>query len=119
MVVLFQDARAPSVLVLVLVLVVSISEFSPTQASMPSRASGVKRSFHFLFPKIQVPFCGGGASGTDLILSRSRIGEHTRPRVSSSAPSPKTFGCGRDRRTQNVSGGGAGNSTRGRVRSVR
>jgi hypothetical protein len=47
MVVLFQDARAPSVLVLVLVLVVSISEFSPTQASMPSRASGA-----FSFPLI-------------------------------------------------------------------
>ena len=47
----------------------------------------------------------------------ARIGEHTRPRVSSSAPSPKTFGCGREGRTQKVSGGGAGNSTRGRVRS--
>ncbi len=47
----------------------------------------------------------------------ARIGEHTRPRVSSSAPSPKTFGCGREQRTQKVSGGGAENSTRGRVRS--
>jgi hypothetical protein len=43
--------------------------------------------------------------------------EHTRPRVSSSAPSPKTFGSDGERSTQKVSGGGAGNSTRGRVRS--
>jgi hypothetical protein len=50
-------------------------------------------------------------------LSDDAIGEHTRPRVSSLAPSPKTVGCGRERRTENVSGGGAGNSTRGRVRS--
>jgi hypothetical protein len=42
----------------------------------------------------------------------ARIGEHTRPRVSSSAPSPKIFGCVRDRRAQQVSGGGTGNSTR-------
>jgi hypothetical protein len=52
MVVLFQDARASSDLFLVFVLVVSISEFFPTQASLPSRASGVKRSFHFLFPNV-------------------------------------------------------------------
>jgi len=47
----------------------------------------------------------------------ARVGEHTRPRVSSSAPSPKTFGCDRERKTKKVSGGGAGNSTRGRVHS--
>ena len=47
----------------------------------------------------------------------ARVGEHTRPRVSSLAPSPKTFGCDRERWTQKVSGGGAGNSTRGRLRS--
>jgi hypothetical protein len=77
MVVSFQDARAPSDLFLVFVLVVSISEFFPTQASLPSRASGVKRSFHFLFPKIQVPFCGGGLAGRGLRAAccRCRIGQ--------------------------------------------
>jgi hypothetical protein len=44
-------------------------------------------------------------------------GEHTRPRLLSLAP--KTFGCGLARQTQEVSGGGAGNRRRGRVRSPR
>ncbi len=61
-----------------------------------------------------IPFTPA-TQGVALILIH--IGEHTRPRVLPLAPSPKTFGCGRERRTQQVSGEGAGNSTRGRVRS--
>ena len=90
---------------------------SPGQGTRPKAsfilAQGTALGFIHIFWKAdggsKLPGCDCG--------DMARVGEHTRPRVSSLVPSPKTFGCDRERWTQKVSGGGAGNSTRGRVRS--
>ena len=90
---------------------------SPGQGTRPTASFILAQGTALIFIHIFWKADGGSKPPGCDCGDMARVGEHTRPRVSSLAPSPKTFGCDRERWTQKVSGGGAGNSTRGRVRS--
>ena len=90
---------------------------SPGQGTRPTASFILAQGTALIFIHIFWKADGGSKPPGCDCGDMARVGEHTRPRVSSLAPSPKTFGCDRERWTQKVSGGGAGNSTRGRLRS--